>query len=122
MKLIREYLIKICIAIFILAILMELYIYFLLNNRSPTIWKNAYNTNIQKSVNKTIQITKKLEIYLDNLLMNYNTDLKLICKHMLLLNGKNNTNYTSSMNKDANFFNINNNKKKNTYSNNGRIK
>ena len=112
MKLIREYLIKICIAIFILAILMELYIYFLLNNRSPTIWKNAYNTNIQKSVNKTIQITKKLEIYLDNLLMNYNTDLKLICKHMLLLNGKNNTNYTSSMNKDANFFNINNNKKK----------
>ena len=112
MKLIREYFIKICIAIFILAILMELYIFFLLDKRSPNIWKDAYDTNIQKSINKTFQITKKMETYLHNLLMSYYTDLKLICKHMLLLNGKSNTNYTSSMNKEANFFNISIDKKK----------
>jgi len=112
MKLIREYFIKICIAIFILAILMELYIFSLLKKRSPNIWEDAYDTNIQKSINKTFQITKKMETYLHNLLMSYYTDLKLICKHMLLLNGKSNTNYTSSMNKEANFFNISINKKK----------
>ena len=48
MKLIQEYLIKICITIFLLAILMELYILYLLKNKPPKIWEKIYDENIAK--------------------------------------------------------------------------
>ena len=112
MKLIQEYLIKICISVFLLSILMELYILFLLMNRSPKMFDKAYNETLSKTENKSIIITKKIDKYISSLLMKYSGDVKLICKHALLLNGKE-QNYKpeSIMEDNINIFNINNEKK-----------
>ena len=63
MKLIQEYLIKICISVFLLSILMELYILFLLMNRSPKIFDKAFNETLSKTENKSIAITQKIDKY-----------------------------------------------------------
>ena len=112
MKLIQEYLIKICITIFLLALLMELYILYLLKNKPPKIWEKIYDENIAKSENRTIKITKQIKYYLENLMFQYYVDLKLIGKHMLLLNGKQNVEYESSINKNSNILTKNKQNKK----------
>ena len=42
----------------------------------------------KKTEKKAEEITQKIEEYTKNLLTRYMTDLKLICRHALLLNGK----------------------------------
>ena len=111
MKIIQEYLYKIGIVIFLLAILMEVYIYFLLKKRAPNIFNNTYNQTIIKVENKSVQVTNTIKTYTSNLFMKYITDLKLICKHSLLLNGKKVYNADKVANQNSNFFNINKNNK-----------
>ena len=111
MKLIQEYIIKICIAVFTLAVLMELYILFLLMKRSPKTFDSTYHQTMEKSESKAIEITGEIEKFISNLLMKYTTDLKLICKHTSLLNGKATYNSEKLINTNSNIFNINNNKK-----------
>ena len=86
MKLIQEYTIKIIIQIFAFTIAMEIVIMIILLNRSGTIFLNTYNQTIARSELKSIDITKKLETYITNLLTRFSTDLKLIGKHALLFN------------------------------------
>ena len=86
MKLIQEYIIKIIIQIFAFTIAMEVLIMILLLYKSGNIFSNTYNQTIEKSELKSIEITKKLQTYITNLLTRYSTDLKLICKHALLYN------------------------------------
>ena len=108
MELIHEYLIKICIAVFTLTILMELYILFLFVKRSPKIFKKTYNDTINRYEEKSIEMTRKIEQYISNLLNRYTSDLKLIGKHELFYNG----NTGKALNKDANLFNNYKNNKK----------
>ena len=111
MKLIQEYLIKICIAIFLLAFLMELYILFLLNNRSQNIWKKIYDENMEKSEQKSIGLTEKIKKYMDSVMSKYYIDVKLIGKHIQLLNREKNSTYENSINKNSSIFNEKNNNK-----------
>ena len=111
MKLIQEYIIKICIAVFILALLMELYILFLLMKRAPKTFDSTYHQTMEKSESKSIEITGKIEKFISNLLMKYTTDLKLIGKHASLLNGKAIYSPEKLININSNMLNINNNKK-----------
>ena len=84
MKLFKEYIIKIYISIFFIAVGMDLYIYFLLKNRPIKIVDNIFDETLEKVKNKSLEITKKLEEVVGNLIMVFNTDLKIICKHTLL--------------------------------------
>ena len=111
MKLIQEYINKISIGIFILAILMDLYVLFLLIIKAPKLFNHVYEETILKCENKSISITQKIEEYVIYTFMKYKTDLKLICKHALLFNGKKLFSDLNTINRDSNIF-INNNKVK----------
>ena len=103
MKLIQEFTIKIVIQIFAFTIAMEILIMIILLYRSGTIFLNTYNETIAKSELKSIEITKKLQAYITNILTRYSTDLKLICKHALLFNKfKNSHTSTILINSDKN--------------------
>ena len=106
-----HYIIKICIGIFTLVILMEFYIYFLLIFKAPKVFNSVYEDVISTCENKSISITKKLEDYIKNIILKYKTDLKMICKHALLFNGKKMYNDTNTINKQSNIFKNNNNQK-----------
>ena len=86
MKLIQEYAIKIMIQIFAFFITMEIFITIIIFNRSGIIFSSSYNQTIVNFELKSIEITKKIQTYIKNLLTRYSTDLKLICKHVLLYN------------------------------------
>jgi len=86
MKLVQEFTIKIIIQIFAFILAMEILIMIILLNRSGIIFSSAYNQTIAKSEFKSIEITKKIQTYISNLLTRYSTDLKLIGKHALLFN------------------------------------
>ena len=88
MKIIQEYTTKIIIFCIILCVLLEVIILLILLFRSSAIFKSTYNQTIEKSEKKSMEITEKIKDYTYNLVMRYNTDLKLICKHALFLNGK----------------------------------
>ena len=88
MKLIQEYIIKIVLLIIVSIVAIEGIITYLLAKRAIIIFNATYSETIEKSEAKSIEITKKIEEYATNLLTRYMTDLKLICKHALLLNGK----------------------------------
>ena len=92
MKIIQEYTIKIIIFCIILCVILEVIILIMLLIRSSEIFKSTYNQTIEKSENKSMEITEKIKDYTYNLVMRYNTDIKLICKHAFFLIGKNNNN------------------------------
>ena len=108
MKLIQAYLVKISIGIFILAILMDLYLLFLIRYKAPRIFDSSYEDILTKSENKSIIITKKIEQYISNIITKYSTDLKLICKHSTLLIGKQVYNSSTTMNRESTIFKNNN--------------
>ena len=108
MKLIKEYIIKIFVLIIVLTILMEVCILFLLIIRSSRIFNVTYNQTIEQSEIKTIKLTEKFKNYINNLFMKYSTDLKLICKHALLLNGKKEYISSDVINKKSKIFNNSN--------------
>ena len=97
MKLIEEYIVKIVLLVIASIIVIEGFIIFLLVTRAKIIFKSIYNETIEKTETKSIEITKKIEEYATNLLTRYMTDLKLICKHAQLLNGKGNENSLDDM-------------------------
>ena len=101
MKLIQEYIIKIVFLIIAAVAAIESLITFLLVQRAKLIYNSVYSETMQKTEEKTIEITKKLEEYGTNLVTRYITDLKLICKHALLLNGKKNFNIEEVIQEDA---------------------
>ena len=69
----------------------------ILLNRSGIIFSSTYNQTIAKSEVKSIEITKKIQTYISNLLTRYSTDLKLIGKHALLFNKFKNSNNSSNI-------------------------
>ena len=97
MKLVQEYTIKIIIQIFAFILTMEIIIMIILLNRSGIIFSSTYNQTIAKSEVKSIEITKKIQTYISNLLTRYSTDLKLIGKHALLFNKFKNSNNSSNI-------------------------
>ena len=111
MKLIKEYINKVIIWVIIFSILMEFCIFSIIYFKSREIYFKVYQDNIIKSENKSYELTKKIEEYTSDLILKYLTDIKLICKHSLLLNGKKVYNITSTINRDSNILNINNQQK-----------
>ena len=91
MKLIQEYIIKIVILCVVAVIVIEGFIAFLLVIRARIIFDSIYKETMEKTEQKAIEITQKIEEYATNLLTRYMTDLKLIGKHALLLNGNQNS-------------------------------
>ena len=112
MKLIQEYIIKIIILVFVLVLLMEGFILYLLLVKSRKVFINAYQQTITKSETKSIDITRKIGDYINYLILKYITELKLVGKHALLLNGKQIYNPEKTIHRESNIF-INNDKQKN---------
>ena len=111
MKLVKEFGIKIIIIIIIFILSMEIGILFFLFANSGNIFLNVYNQTIINSKEKAIEITNKIQFYIRNLLIKQTTDLKLICKHASLLNGKKIYNSKTAIDKNSNLI-INSNKSK----------
>ena len=111
MKLIKEFGTKIIIIIIIFVLSMEIGIFLFLLANSGNIFLNVYNQTIINSKEKTINITNKIQLYIRNLLIKQTTDLKLICKHATLLNGKKIYNSKTIIDKNSNLI-INSNKSK----------
>ena len=88
MKLVQEFNIKIVIFIFILVLSMEIGILLFLLISSGNIFTNTYEQTMINSKQKVIKITQKIQFFVKSLLFKQSTDLKLICKHVSLLNGK----------------------------------
>jgi len=111
MKLVQEFNIKIIVFILSFVILMEIGILSFLLYSSRSFFNDTYNQTMKNSKQKTIEITRKIQTFVKSLLLKQSTDLKLICKHASLLNGKR-TYYTNNIiNKNSNFI-INSNKSK----------
>ena len=112
MKIIQEYSIKIIIFVFVLSILIEAGILVLTVIRSSSIFNDVYDNTIQNSEIKSFGIIEKIKNYINSLLSKYNTDLKLICKHSLLLIGKTANNPSLLINKNSKIFQNNDEIKK----------
>ena len=110
MKIVQEYIIKVVVLMIVAIVVMESFISFLLAKRAKVIYKAVYQETILKSEKKSIEITKKLEEYSTNLLTRYMIDLKLICKHAQLLNGKKDYDESEVINEDSDI--LKNSKKK----------
>ena len=115
MKLIHEYTIKVIIFLMAMSVVMEVILLALLYIRSSQIFIKSYQQTILNTEEKSIEITQKIASHISFIIGKYLTDLKLIGKHALLLNGKG-KNYTTEMNKNLKFFNNNNNRKNMIYS------
>ena len=111
MKLVKEFSTKIIIIIIIFVVSMEIGILLFLLSDSASIFINTYNQTIINSKQKAIEITHKFQLYIKNLLIKQTTDLKLICKHASLLNGKKIYNSKNVIDKNSNII-INSNKSK----------
>ena len=111
MKLVQEFSIKITICILVFVLLMEIGILLFLLSSSANIFNNTYNQTMMNSKQKAIEIANKIQLYVKNLLYKQTTDLKLICKHASLLNGKSIYNPNNVINKNSKFI-INSNKSK----------
>ena len=111
MKLVQEFKIKIIIFIFIFVLIMEIGILLFILSSSGSIFTNTYNQTMVYSKRKAIEITHKIQLFVKSLLLKQTTDLKLICKHASLLNGKKTYNSEKVINKNSNLL-INSNKSK----------
>ena len=112
MKLIQEYSIKVIILTFTFLFIMESWILAVIQIRSRQIYNEIYEDTLTKSKDKSIVIAKKFGDFARRLVLRYVTDLKLVCKHSLLLNGKNVYNSLNTINRESNLFNINDEEKK----------
>ena len=108
MKLIQEYLVKIVLLIITSVIFIEGFITYLLVIRAKRIYNSVYEETMKKTEEKSIEITSKIEEFTTNLLTRYMTDLKLICKHAQLLNGKINSTEEDIIDKDSDILNNSN--------------
>ena len=112
MKIIHEYTRKLIIMILCLMIIFEACFLSYIQFTSEKIFNKVYSETLNKTEQKTIEITRNTKYFTINLLMNYITELKLIARHILLYKGMNNTNNKNHINYNSKIFPNNNNNKK----------
>ena len=112
MKIIHEYSIKVIIMILFFMIVLEGCFLSYIDSTSNKILKETYNETLKKTEQKTIEITRNTKKFVENLLMKYITELKLIARHIFLYKGKNNINNKNHINYNSKIFENKNNHKK----------
>jgi len=103
MKLIKEFIIKEIILLFIALAIIEVFIIYLLSKRTEIIYNETYKETIDKVINKTLEAFQKFEEFTKNYLARYLADLKLIAIHSILFN-INSTEKVNLKNKDKNIY------------------
>ena len=111
MKLIQEYTIKLIIMINFFVITLEICVLLFISKTSTKIFDNMYEETLNKTEEKTLEITSSIKMFTTNFIIKFITNLKLIAKHTLLYNGKNTSNINDIINKNSKFV-INNNQHK----------
>ena len=111
MKLIQEYTIKLIIMINFFVIALEICVLLFISKTSTKIFDNMYEETLNKTEEKTLEITSSIKMFTTNFIIKFITNLKLIAKHTLLYNGKNTSNINDIINKNSKFV-INNNQHK----------
>ena len=104
MELNKEYIIKIVTIVFCLVMVLEISIYFFIYNKSNQIFEQMFNDTLAKSAEKTKETMDMMRHFISNLIMYYMTKLKLISKHTVLFNGKNNTKDELKINRNSKLF------------------
>ena len=103
MKLIKEFIIKEIILLFIALTIIEVFIIYLLSKRTEIIYEETYKETIDKVINKTLEAAQKFEEFTKNYLSRYLADLKIIAMHSILFN-INATEKVNLKNKDKKIF------------------
>ena len=104
MKLTKEYTSRI-IKIFIFCVLcLNITILIYLYKTSFKIFKKIIEGTMNETKEKTKEFTESVNKFVSTLLLNYITKLKLISKHTLLFNGKNNSKENGAINKNSKMF------------------
>ena len=112
MKIIHEYIRKLVIMILCLMIIFDAGFLSYIQSNSEKIFAQVYDETLNKTEQKTIEITRNTKYFTINLLMKYITELKLIARHIFLYKGMNNTNNKNNINYNSKIFVNNNNQKK----------
>ena len=86
MKLIREFIIKEIILLFVALLIIESFIIYILHKRAKIIYDDTYNETMDKIENKTIEVAQKFDEFTKNYISKYLADLKLISMHSILFN------------------------------------
>ena len=86
MKLIKEFIIKEIIMLFIALLVIETFIIWILRKRAETIYDNTYDETMDKIENKTLEAAEKFKEFMNNYISKYLSDLKLIAIHSFLFN------------------------------------
>ena len=110
MKIIKEYIIKVIIIIFFFVFSLEICVCVFIYRNSKSIYKKLFDDTLEKSGAKAHESMRTINKFISNLLMTYITKLKLISKHLLLYNGKSDSNNENIINKNSKLF-----KNKNIY-------
>ena len=108
MRIIKEYSYKIIIITFSCSLIFEALIFIKTLRNYSYGFSNSYWIALDKAKQKAVLATQKLNQYAENTVRQYITDLKLIGRHMSLLNGK-----FSGINKNEDIINPNINFPKN---------
>ena len=86
MKLIKEFIIKEIILLFIALLIIECFIVYILYKREEIIYDETYNETMNKIVNKALEASRKFNELTKNYISKYSSDLKLIATHSILFN------------------------------------
>ena len=100
----KEYIFKIIIIIICLVLSLELTISLYLYYKSYNIFETIFDNTLEKAKVKTTEIVENLNKYINNLYINPFTKIKLLSKHTLLFNGKNNSNKNEVINRKSKIF------------------
>ena len=104
MKLTKEYTNKI-IKIFIVSILcLNITLSIYIHITSFKIFATIFVDTMEETKQKAKEFTESVNSFVSTLLLNYITKLKLISKHTLLFNGKNNSKENEAINKNSKIF------------------
>ena len=104
MKLINNYIIKVIILIFCLLFSLEILVCYFIYRNSKNIYKKIFDETLEKSKNKAKESMETMTKFIQNLLMNYITKLKLINKHIYLYNRKIDSKNENIINKNSRLF------------------
>ena len=104
MKLINNYIIKVIILIFCLLFSLEIFVCYFIYRNSKNIYKKIFDETLEKSKNKAKESMETMTKFIQNLLMNYITKLKLINKHIYLYNRKIDSKNENIINKNSKLF------------------
>ena len=104
MKLINNYIIKVIILIFCLLFSLEIFVCYFIYRNSKNIYKKIFDETLEKSKNKAKESMETMTKFIQNLLMNYITKLKLINKHIYLYKRKADSKNENIINKNSKLF------------------